>query len=217
MATNTKGKRFHVDNLYLMKKLDDEYLAAFNRVYDYVEEDTKRSLADKNIILNIALEQCLAGMESKKKAIMVIPRDTKEFVVKYSKGPVFKEMKKKIRNQDYEKLQIASIWIVFMVCIVLFFFKNLLMEKYVINYVVNAVVACAAGAFAFSNYMIKRRIIKRYGFGSFYLRLDVITIVACVFVKIVSESNFDISYLLLVIAYFVTKKKIKPEFEAVIQ
>ena len=35
---------------------------------------------------------------------------------------VYKDMKRKIRNQDYEKMQISSIWYVFSLCIVLFFF-----------------------------------------------------------------------------------------------
>ena len=41
-------------------------------------------------------------------------------------------------------------------------------------------------------------------------------LLACVFIKLVSPSNFDITYLLLVISFFITKKKIKPQFEAVI-
>ncbi|WP_416327299.1 transporter [[Eubacterium] hominis] len=210
-----KSKKKHVDNLYQIKKLDTEYNHAFQRVYDALMKSQK-SDADINIIANIAIQQCLDGMHDEKKATMVIPKDVKEYINKYSKGPVFKEMKKKIRNQDYEKFQIGSIWSVFAICIVLFFFKNLLMQEFLINYIVDVVVACFAGAIAFQNFLIKRRIIQRYEFGNFYTQLDVITLIACIFIKVISPGNFDITYLILVISFFVTKKKIKPQFEAVI-
>ena len=129
---------------------------------------------------------------------------------------VYKDMKRKIRNQDYEKLQIGSIWMVFAIAMVLFFLKNLLTKDYLANYAIDAIVACIAGAIAFQNFKIKRRIIRRYQFGSFYMRVDAATLLACVFIKLVSPSNFDITYLLLVISFFITKKKIKPQFEAVI-
>ena len=128
-------------------------------------------------------------------------------------------MKKKLRNQDYEKMQISSIWYVFSLCIVLFFFKNLMDQKFIVNYLVDVIVACIAGGIAMKNFLIRKRIVKRYQFGSFYMRMDIIAIVACVFIKIVTPAayaNFDITYLLLVISFFIMKRKIKPQFEAVI-
>lgn len=116
MADGKARKQLHIDNLYLVKKLDEDYQKAFYRLYDYLLEDTKKSDLDKSIIANIALEQCMEGMKAQKKPQLVIPRDLKDYVAKYSKGPVYKEMKKKLRNQDYEKLQIGSIWMVFGDC-----------------------------------------------------------------------------------------------------
>lgn len=211
----SKQKAPHVDNLYLMKQLDGDYLDGFNRVYDYLMKSDK-AVYDRNIIANIALDQCLEGKKSGKKASLIIPKDVKDYVSKYSKGTVYKEMKKKLRNQDYEKYSISSIWLVFTLCIVLFFLKNLMMQEFLINYAVDVVVACLAGGFALQNYLIKRRIINRYHFGSFYTRIDVITLIACVFVKLISTSNFDITYLMLVIAFFVSKRKIKVQFEEVV-
>ena len=116
-------------------------------------------------------------------------------------------------------MQISSIWYVFSLCIVLFFFKNLMDQKFIVNYLVDVIVACIAGGIAMKNFLIRKRIVKRYQFGSFYMRMDIIAIVACVFIKIVTPSayaNFDITYLLLVISFFIMKRKIKPQFEAVI-
>ena len=218
MKNQSSQKKIHIDNLYLMKKLDEDYHKVFMRFFDYVLH-SNTSDADINIIVNTALEQCLEGMKNRKKATLVIPRDLKEYTTKLSRGNVYKDMKRKIRNQDYEKMQISSIWYVFSLCIVLFFFKNLMDQKFIVNYLVDVIVACIAGGIAMKNFLIRKRIVKRYQFGSFYMRMDIIAIVACVFIKIVTPAayaNFDITYLLLVISFFIMKRKIKPQFEAVI-
>ena len=218
MKQQENRKKVHIDNLYLMKKLDEDYLKEFHRFYDYALDSGKPD-ADINIIVNTALEQCLEGMKNRKKATLVIPKDLKEYTAKLSRGTLYKDMKRKIRNQDYEKMQISSIWYVFSLCILLFFFKNLIDQKFIVNYLVDVIVACVAGGIAFKNFMIRRRIINRYHFGSFYMRMDIIAIAACVFIKIVTPAkyaNFDITYLLLVISFFIMKRKIKPQFEAVI-
>lgn len=210
-----KKQKIQIDRFYLVKKLDKEYMDAFYRVYDALL-DSNKDVREINIIANIALQQCLDGMKDNKKASIVIPKQTKDYISKYAKGSVYKDMKRTLRNQDYEKFSIASIWMVFTVCIVLFFLKNLMMQEFLVNYAVDVAVACIAGAFAFQNFMIRRRIVARYRFGSFYTRMDVMTLVACIFVKVISPSNVDITYLLLVISFFVVKRKIKPQFEEII-
>ena len=134
-----------------MKKLDEDYHKEFMRFYDYVLH-SNTSDADINIIVNTALEQCLEGMKNRKKATLVIPRDLKEYTTKLSRGNVYKDMKRKIRNQDYEKMQISSIWYVFSLCIVLFFFKNLMDQKFIVNYLVDVIVACVAGGIAMEKF-----------------------------------------------------------------
>lgn len=215
VETDKKKRKLHIDNIYLIKRFDDEYQHAFQRFYDYVL-DSKKSETDINILVNIVMERCLDGMTTDKRANVVIPKDLKEFVSRISRGSIYKEMKKKIRNQDYEKLHIASIWVVFGICIVLFFLKNLMLHTFAVNEFVDTIVACIVGGLAFQNFMIKRRIIKRYQFGNFFMQLDAGTLIACIFVKVISESNFDVSYLMLVISFFITKKRIKPQFEQVI-
>lgn len=214
-------KGVKIDNLHLMKKLDKDYLAYFNKIYDVVVKDKRKNAVDKNVIINIALEQCLNGQENKKKAQQVFPKEIKDFIAKNSKGPVYKEMKRKLRNQDYEKFTITSFWVILMECIVLFFLKNILLaevtDAYLVNYWVDLFVASMALLIGIRNYSLRVRIIQRYEFGNFYFRIDAIALALCIFVKLISKSNFDITYLLLVIVFFVTKKKIKPQFESVIE
>lgn len=207
---------FHVDNLYLRKQLSDDYQEVFDRLYDYLNKDSKKSAFDKNVILNIALQQCLDGIREKKKANLVIPKDLKNYVMKYGRGPVFKEMKKKLRDQDYEKLIISSIWLVFTISIVLLFIGCLINQKFFVNYYVDLIAACIAGALAFQNYKIKRRVIQRYTTDSFFLRLDMMTILSCIFIKVMFHSNFDVTYLILVISFLVMKRRIKLVMDQVV-
>ena len=207
---------FHVDNLYLRKQLSDDYQEVFDRLYDYLNKDSKKSAFDKNVILNIALQQCLEGIREKKKANLVIPKDLKNYVMKYGRGPVFKDMKNKLRNQDYEKLRISSIWLVFTISIVLLFVGCLINQKFFVNYYVDLIAACIAGVFAFQNYKIKRRVICRYTTDSFFLRLDMMTILLCIFIKIVFHSNFDVTYFILVISFLVMKRRIKLVMDQVV-
>lgn len=206
-------KSLHVDNLYLRKQLNTEYQHAFDRLYSYVSKDTKKSSFDKSVILNIALHQCLQGMQEKKKAEFMISKDLKSYVLKYGRGPVFISMKKKLRDQDYEKLVMSSIWLVFTVSIVLLFIGCLINQKFFVNYYVDLIAACVAGVFAFQNYKIKRRVLSRYTKDSFFLRLDLMTIFLCMFIKVMFHSNFDVTYLILVISFLVMKRKIKPMME----
>ena len=62
MKKQTNKKKIHIDNLYLMKKLDTAYLNEFNRFYDYIL-DSRYTVQDMNIMVNIALDQCLEGMK----------------------------------------------------------------------------------------------------------------------------------------------------------
>lgn len=208
-----KTSSLYIDNAYLVKQLNEEYFQAFHRLYEYVDKDKKKTAFDKSAVLNIALQQCLEGMRTNKKASLVISKDLKSYVTKYSRGPVFKEMKQKLCKQDYEKLTLSGIWLVFTLSIVLLFIGCLINQKFFINYYADLVAACIAGAFAIQNYKVKRRVIKRYVKDSFYLRLDMMTLLACLFIKITFHSNFDVTYLIFVISFLVTKRNIKPIME----
>lgn len=50
MKKQTNKKKIHIDNLYLMKKLDTAYLNEFNRFYDYIL-DSRYTVQDMNLSL----------------------------------------------------------------------------------------------------------------------------------------------------------------------
>lgn len=210
-------KQIYIDNLYLTKQLTPEYKDFFNDILDNISNINSLTDLEKSSAANYALEQCLEAVNENKPLKTAFPETIKECVKKFTKKSTLQAMKKKLCQQDYEKVIISSIWIVFTLSMLLFFLNNLITGKYLINYWLDALIGCVAGAIAFQNYRIKHRIIKRYNFKKIYKYLDIVTVLACVFIKIISKSNFDITYLLLVISFFVTKKNITPEFEVMLK
>ncbi len=208
-------KQIYIDNLYLTKKLTPEYKEFFNDILNKISNMNSLTDLEKSSAVNYALEQCLNAIKDGKTLKEAFP--DADYVKKFTKKSVLQSMKKKLCQQDYEKVIISSIWIVFTLSMVLFFLNNLVTGKYLINYWLDALIGCVAGAITFQNYRIKHRIIKRYNFRSIYKYIDIVTVLACVFIKIISKSNFDITYLLLVISFFVTKKNITPEFEVMLK
>ena len=208
-------KQIYIDNLYLTKKLTPEYQDFFNDILNKISNINSLTDLEKSAAVNYALEQCLNAIKDGKTVKEAFPDN--DYLKKFTKKSVLQSVKKKLCQQDYEKVIISSIWIVFTLSMLLFFLNNLITGKYLVNYWLDALIGCVAGAIAFQNYRIKHRIIKRYNFKSIYKYLDIVTVLACVFIKIISKSNFDITYLLLVISFFVTKKNITPEFEVMLK
>ncbi len=218
MAAEKKKKRtkkVHIDNLHLLKKLEPDYVQAF---FDFEEVLLKEQLEEEkiNIIANIAIEQLQEGMEKKKKPSLIINKEKhyQTYIAKLSKGQVFQRMKEKLKQQDYEKLTISGIWIVFGVSILLLFFKNLLTGQYLINFSIDLIATAIAFALSLRNYQLRWRIINRSKNRSLYFGLDAVTFALCIVVKLFAKGNFDISYLLLVISYFVSKQQFKKEMQS---
>lgn len=202
-----RTKKVHIDNLHLVKRLEPEYMQAF---FDFEEVLVKEAMdeAKINVIANLAIEQLQEGMAKKKKPSLIINKEKhyQTYIAKMSRGAMFQQMKEKLKQQDYEKLTISGIWLVFSVCLLLLFFKNLITETYLINFSIDLIAAAVAAVLAVRNYQVRWHIIKQSEKKSFYLGMDIITLALCVVVKVFAQGNFDVSYLLLVISYFVSKQ-----------
>lgn len=206
-------KSIHIDNLYLARKLPGDYRKVFDGICEKIVADSSLSDLDKSAAANVALEKCRKEAQAGVPASRAFPDDPSRYAVRFSGGPDLKAMKEQLCRQDYEKFVISSIWTVFTVSMVLLFLNNLITGRYLLTYWADAAIACIAGAVAMQNYRIRHRIVKRYDLGSLYLRLDLVTLGACIFIKLVSRSNFDITYLLLVISFFVSKRNASPRFQ----
>ena len=212
-----KKNQFNLEITRQLKHLDADYQQVFMKAVYLITSDERKSRIDQDAAIHLILQECQNGMKQKKKAMQVFGNHVDDYIVKISRGPRFKQMRKQLRNQDYEKFIISSIWILFSLSIILFFFKNLLMNQFLIHYIVDVAIACIAGGLAIGNVSVKYRVLKKYGFERFVMKVDVVALISCIFIKVISPSNFDVTYLLLVIAFFITKRKVKPQFEKVLE
>lgn len=185
--------------------------------FDFEEVLVKEAMDEEkiNVIANLAIEQLQEGMAKKKKPCLIINKEKhyQTYIAKMSRGAMFQQMKEKLKQQDYEKLTISGIWLVFSVCLLLLFFKNLITETYLINFSIDLIAAAVAAVLAVRNYQVRWHIIKRSEKKSFYLGMDIITLALCVVVKVFAQGNFDVSYLLLVISYFVSKQRYRKDMK----
>lgn len=185
--------------------------------FDFEEVLVKEAMdeAKINVIANLAIEQLQEGMAKKKKPSLIINKEKhyQTYIAKMSRGAMFQQMKEKLKQQDYEKLTISGIWLVFSVCLLLLFFKNLITETYLINFSIDLIAAAVAAVLAVRNYQVRWHIIKQSEKKSFYLGMDIITLALCVVVKVFAQGNFDVSYLLLVISYFVSKQRYRKDMK----
>lgn len=209
------GRKVHIDNLHLVKKMEPEYADAFFSLEETLLREGY-SADEINIIANTAIDQLMDGMAKKKKPSLIIPKEKnyRSYLSRVSHGQGYKETKKKLCRQDYEKFTISGIWLVFCICILLLFFKNLITGMYLINFSIDLIAGALALLLAVRNYQVRWRVIRRYENPSFYCSVDLITLLLCIVIKLLVKGNFDISYLLLVIAYFMTKRKFKQQIQA---
>lgn len=198
-------------------KLNEEYYEVYDRLSNYVLKHEK----DENK-LNFILDRAIDDlMESQEKGIVAKARvgnDYKAYLKKIEKTINFKQETRKLRDIDYEKYTISSIWLVLMMFVALLFFRNWIIDDYIVNFAVDGIVGAVAIYFGMANFFAKVRIIKRYKFPNMYIYMDVIVFVLCIIIKLTTPAeygNFDITFLFLVCSYLIPKRKLRKLFEDV--
>ena len=209
-AKKKRERRVHIDNLHLVKKLDPEYSKLF---FDLEDTLFHSGMSDEeiNAIANTAIDQLSEGMAKKKKPSLIISpeRDFRGWLSKVKHTPAYRQTQSKLLQQDDEKFTISGIWLVFCVSIILFFLKNLITDSFLINFSIDLIAGALALVFAVRNYQTRWRVIRKNKEKRFYLSCDIAVLVLCLITKVTVPGNFDISYLMLVVAYFITNRKLK--------
>lgn len=205
-----KKASLYVDHIHLLKKMDMKYQDAFDKFYKVLLKENKDDYT-KSMIANVAIEQLTQASVKNQDPNITIPSDRqyRSYLKSIEKSKDFLKMKEDIKKQDHEKITISGIWLVFSISLVLMFFKCLITQKYMISFNVDLVFAIIAFVLAFQNYRVRSRIIQRYQLQKFFYLYDIICLTCCIISKMIVPGNFDVSYLILVINYFITKKKMK--------
>lgn len=193
------------------KLLDLEYREVYDSFLNYLLKHNKDTF-EANLLASLALDKLIDASEKGIKADSVLLKDYSKEKAKLKKSKNMKEMQEKILQRDYEKYTVSNIWSVFTFFIVLLFMKNLLMQDYLLNYSIDILVAILALFVALRCEFIKYKIVNRYQLSKRYLIMDAVAFILCLLVKVISKTNFDITFAILVLEYFFTQKAIKKEF-----
>lgn len=193
------------------KLLDLEYREVYDSFLNYLLKNNKDTF-EANLLASLALDKLIDASEKGIKADSVLLKDYSKEKAKLKKSKNMKEMQEKILQRDYEKYTVSNIWSVFTFFIVLLFMKNLLMQDYLLNYSIDILVAILALFVALRCEFIKYKIVNRYQLSKRYLIMDAVAFILCLLVKVISKTNFDITFAILVLEYFFTQKAIKKEF-----
>lgn len=193
------------DNALRLNKLTISQQESYHEFSQYLLD---HNVEDINLYSSLALSNLENGG--------TISKDHAKYLNQIKDSKQITEEMKKIRDRDYEKYSVANLWSVFTIFIVLLFFKNWLTNHYLINYSVDILIAILALAIALRNFVTKRNLINKYHFTKKYFYLDILVVVVCFIIKLLVSGNFDITFLLLVITYFISQRAMKKLFREVI-
>ncbi len=194
---------FYENGLKAKELTEDKYVY-FNDVMKYVFQHQK-DVIKANIILEAVLEDLLNNNKSSSKNI-------KEYVNKIEKTISIKEKMNFIKKQDSEKFTISGLWLTMCSYIVILFIKEFLTGNYLINFSVDILVAIVAFYITLHNLMSQFKMIRRHHLSIRAFSMELIGIAVAIFITVITlTSPFDISFVILVIAYLTSKKIFEKE------
>lgn len=117
-----------------------------------------------------------------------------------------------MRKENFEKYTISGLWITMCGYIVLLFIKELLTNNYLIHLYVDSLVAVFAFYITLHNLKTQYDLIELYKTSKKPFTFQIFGLVTGLFVVIMTlKSPFDISFLILVLAYLTGKKMFEKE------
>lgn len=127
----------------------------------------------------------------------------------------YQKIKEQRVHDDQNKFTIASIVIVMMATLFLFFLRAVITRSFVVNFSVDAIVGAIALVLLVRNLHIKYRLIDQYvDTKRWYQMIDGASFVLCVLLKFLFPPVFDFSLILLFISFVIQKKKLEKIFQS---
>lgn len=170
-----------------------------------VIEKKEPNPALRNIYANYYLEQVEKAEEEGRD--WKLDKNIGKEVRSWAKSQSFKKMKENLLKEDKAKFQLTGIVIVVTGTLILFFLRAILAQQFVVNFSVDAIVGAIALVFFYRNMKIKIRLLKSYEQLKDYVYMDVASFVMCILLKMWLPVMFDASLVILVISYYVQRRK----------
>lgn len=136
-----------------------------------------------------------------------ISKDVGKDIRSWEKSNAYKKVKERIKEEDYTKFNIASIFSMMSFCMILMFMKAVIIQSFVISFSVDAIVACVCLYLLIRNYMVRYRLYSIYTEDTQYLKLDVTAAIFCVLMKILVPSYIDLTIFMMIVLYVITVRK----------
>ena len=209
MKKNKNKYDLYDDNVALTKSLNEQYFDLYQKIETYVFKHQSQSLK-ANIILTEVLNQLIKHQNDVNDISKFSYQSIKAYVQQIEKRIKFKDKIKEMKNSDTQRYTISGLWITMCGYIVLMFLKEFLTDHYLIHISIDFLVAVFAFYITIYQFIRQYKIIKRYQLKIQAFSIQLIGVIISIFVVLMTlNSPFDISFLIMVIAFITSQKMIK--------
>lgn len=203
-----KEKKYDVyfENSVKVKSLNDDYFKCYQEIEKTLFKKQKNVLKT-NILISEILDCMLICQEKGKTVKQMIGQSSQSFVDQINRKINYKEKINQLKQKDLNKYEMSGILLTMCIYIVLLFVKELIGNHYLINYYIDLLVAVIMLCISIKQLLNQRKLIKRYQVSIQPFVLEISSIVISLLISIVFyNSPFDITFVILVIAFFTSKK-----------
>ena len=203
-----KEKKYDIyfENSVKVKSLNDDYFKCYQEIEKTLFKKQKNVLKT-NILISEILDCMLICQEKGQTVKQMIGQSSQSFVDQINRKINYKEKINQLKQKDLNKYDMSGILLTMCNYIVLLFVKELNGNHYLINYYIDLLVAVIMLCISIKQLLNQRKLIKRYQVSIQPFVLEISSIVISLLISIVFyNSPFDITFVILVIAFFTSKK-----------
>ena len=203
-----KEKKYDIyfENSVKVKSLNDDYFKCYQEIEKTLFKKQKNVLKT-NILISEILDCMLICQEKGQTVKQMIGQSSQSFVDQINRKINYKEKINQLKQKDLNKYEMSGILLTMCIYIVLLFVKELIGNHYLINYYIDLLVAVIMLYISIKQLLNQRKLIKRYQVSIQPFVLEISSIVISLLISIVFyNSPFDITFVILVIAFFTSKK-----------
>lgn len=203
-----KEKKYDIyfENSVKVKSLNDDYFKCYQEIEKTLFKKQKNVLKT-NILISEILDYMLICQEKGQTVKQMIGQSSQLFVDQINRKINYKEKINQLKQKDLNKYEMSGILLTMCIYIVLLFVKELIGNHYLINYYIDLLVAVIMLCISIKQLLNQRKLIKRYQVSIQPFVLEISSIVISLLISIVFyNSPFDITFVILVIAFFTSKK-----------
>ena len=203
-----KEKKYDIyfENSVKVKSLNDDYFKCYQEIEKTLFKKQKNVLKT-NILISEILDCMLICQEKGQTVKQMIGQSSQSFVDQINRKINYKEKINQLKQKDLNKYEMSGILLTMCIYIVLLFVKELIGNHYLINYYIDLLVAVIMLCISIKQLLNQRKLFKRYQVSIQPFVLEISSIVISLLISIVFyNSPFDITFVILVIAFFTSKK-----------